>query len=342
MAHRSLLFSDLIRDLLWILFLPSALLWAVGANIRNYFAGQRSFEKTPPHVICVGSIFAGGSGKTPVVEAVVGFLGREKVAIIQRGYRGARTVESEELMGQRTDGVTYYGDEAWQVHARTGARVWVGPKREESISKVGANKIPVAICDDGLQNPSFRKDTKIVVISSRQIKSGAYHLPMGNLRAPPKCISRCDAVVVSGAPRAEKTGFTEVFMRAFPNVPVFNAETRFAGLWDGECPVQNDRPAIAFCGIGDPTGFEQTLKDHCPEVSLERMFANHAQYGEREVNWLATKALDRGVKRLITTDKDWYKVVTKLKSRDLEVVSLRISLDLPDSFWRLIRERVFA
>ncbi len=81
-------------------------------------------------VVSVGSLSAGGAGKTPVVIALAGLLQEAgwTVSVLSRGYgRSGRGVERVSPGAQ--DAARRFGDEPVLIAERTGLPVWVGADR---------------------------------------------------------------------------------------------------------------------------------------------------------------------------------------------------------------------
>jgi tetraacyldisaccharide 4'-kinase len=79
------------------------------------------------------------------------------------------------------------------------------------------------------------------------------------------------------------------------------------------------RPALAFCGIGNPEGFRRTLEGLGVEVRNFRTFPDHHIYSAGDVGELARWAEASGVEFALTTQKD----LVKLRAAMLGLVPLR-------------------
>ena len=108
--------------------LPLAPLYRAVLAIKNRFGGTPETLHWP--VVSVGSISAGGAGKTPVVIALAKMLRARgwDVDVLSRGYgRSGRGVEWVAAMGERA--AERYGDEPVVIARATGIPVWVSGKR---------------------------------------------------------------------------------------------------------------------------------------------------------------------------------------------------------------------
>src|SRR6185312_11737381 len=88
-------------------------------------------KQLPSPVISVGSVSAGGAGKTPVVMMLAGVLRRRgyAVTILTRGFgRAPKTVERVEPYGDPA----WFGDEPILLAQRSGVPVFVGADRYQA------------------------------------------------------------------------------------------------------------------------------------------------------------------------------------------------------------------
>ncbi|MBN2375206.1 MAG: tetraacyldisaccharide 4'-kinase, partial [Sedimentisphaerales bacterium] len=131
--------------------------WAYSLIIRFrnrlYDMGWLKSYKLPVPVICVGNITTGGTGKTPVVEFLGGYLQKRgvKVALLSRGYQAQSGGDNDEIsiLRERLAGVTMVID---SDRVRGGRR---------AIAEHGAE---VLLLDDGFQHRRLKRDLDIVLI----------------------------------------------------------------------------------------------------------------------------------------------------------------------------------
>ena len=167
-------------------------------HLAAYRSGLRKSVRIDAPVVVVGNLTVGGSGKTPLVVALVDALRARgfRPAIVSRGYGG--TQREAAILGDDAD-PGRYGDEAALMRRRTGAPVAVGrnrPRAAQLLVERGAN---VVIADDGLQNPSLARDIEIVVIDGQRRFGNERLLPAGPLREPVERLHRVDFRVCNGA-----------------------------------------------------------------------------------------------------------------------------------------------
>ena len=179
----------------------SKLFAKIAAKRRDDFvSGRLKSEKLPVPVVLVGNIHAGGTGKTPIVAALVSGLQEKgvKVGIISRGYgRKSKAVHVLNAASRAEDA----GDEPLLLFRKTGAPTAVGSSRAEAGRALLAAHpdIGLIVADDGLQHYALRRDVEIAVFPAADTgRTDLDLLPNGNLREPLSRLDSVDAVVVSG------------------------------------------------------------------------------------------------------------------------------------------------
>ena len=185
-----------------LLLKPLSMLFAkIAAKRRDDFvSGRLKSEKLPVPVVVVGNIHAGGTGKTPIVAALVSGLQEKgiKVGIISRGYgRKSKAVHVLNAASRAEDA----GDEPLLLFRKTGAPTAVGSSRAEAGRALLAAHpdIRLIVADDGLQHYALQRDVEIAVFPAADTgRTDLDLLPNGSLREPLSRLDSVDAVVVSG------------------------------------------------------------------------------------------------------------------------------------------------
>ena len=278
-------------------------LWPVSAAYGGIV--ERRFRTASPYrsklpVLCVGNFTMGGAGKTPVALKLASML-REaghKPGFLTRGYGGSE--RGPYLIDSATDGADRVGDEPLLL--AQAAPTVVSRDRSAGarlLETVGADAI---VMDDGFQNPSLEKDFSVAVVDGGAGIGCGHVFPLGPLRARLAFqLGMADAVVILGArDGANLAGLIEQQNQQFRStpLPVFNARI-VPAVADG----LGGRPFLAFCGIGRPDKFFDTLREAGIAVVKSRSFPDHHPYTAADAQSLLAdaKALDAG---LITTEKD--------------------------------------
>ncbi|MFA5664621.1 tetraacyldisaccharide 4'-kinase [Castellaniella sp.] len=166
------------------LLLPLSFLygWLSGIHLRRQ---SRRAWRAPVPVIVIGNILVGGTGKTPLAQALCAYLqsqGRHP-GLISRGY-GTRIGARPHLSIDAQDS-HWLGDEPALLHAATRVPVAVHPRRALAAQALLAAcpEVDVLIADDGLQHRALARDVEIIVQDARGVGNGRL-LPAGPLREP--------------------------------------------------------------------------------------------------------------------------------------------------------------
>ena len=186
------------RGAVSLFFLPLAALFTAASFCRRtlYRYGILRVWRAPVPVVVVGNLALGGSGKTPVVQALVRALQAHGIAVgvVSRGYGGS-AVEATDVAACPDAAVV--GDEPLLLWQTTGAPVVVGRKRAAAAQKLLHNypATQLLLADDGLQHYALARDVEIVVIAADLGLGNGFLLPAGPLREPAARLARADVVL---------------------------------------------------------------------------------------------------------------------------------------------------
>jgi tetraacyldisaccharide 4'-kinase len=187
----------------------------------------------------------------------------------------------------------------------------------------------VLVMDDGLQNPSLRKDLRLVIVDGGYGFGNEHVLPAGPLREPlSRGLARADAFVVIGPDHLDLT------RRLKSRAPVLAA----ALVPDAAARGLAGRRVHAFAGIGRPEKFFATLDAIGALREATHTFADHHPYREAEIARLVAEA-ERAGALLVTTTKDHVRLPPALRARVMPV-AVGLAFEEPAALERLLRAAV--
>ncbi len=303
-----------------LLLLPLEWLFAGLTGLRReaFRRGWLARHHPGVPVVVVGNITVGGTGKTPVVIALVRSLQDRgwNVAVISRGY-GGRATEARPV--QIDDSPEDVGDEALLIAVSTDAPVYVGKDRAAVARLAATNGAQLIVSDDGLQHYRLERDIEIVTMDAGTGFGNGHLLPVGPLREPPRRMASVDFVLErGGAEPATALGFVP---RQFH---------RLHG--DEERPLENPGfgPRVhAIAGIARPARFFDELRKlgFTPE---EHALRDHRPPDRKEIETLRDLPL-------LMTSKDEVKC-----PRDVHADAwvLEMELQFPAGFLQTLHERL--
>lgn len=231
-----------------------------------YSLGWKKPQRLPVPVIVVGNVTVGGTGKTPLVIALVEALRARglKPGVISRGY-GADT-GTPQLLDASADAARV-GDEPLLIRNATDVPVAVGRDRVAAGRLLLAHHdCDVIVADDGLQHYPLFRNVEICVIDGERRFGNGLLLPAGPLREPLSRLATVDFRVCNGA--QARPGEVQMQLVGETAVGVSDpAVSRALGDFSG-------RRAHAVAGIGNPARFFATLRAAGIDV-VEHAFADH-------------------------------------------------------------------
>jgi tetraacyldisaccharide 4'-kinase len=314
--------------------LPLAPLYGAALTVKRrlFQWGWLKQHRLQNPVISVGSVSAGGAGKTPMVLMLARTLRHRDydVKILTRGYKRS---SSNTARVEPFDDAAWHGDEPVLLAQRSGVPVYVGADRYKAgvmaEQAEPSERLVVHLLDDGFQHRRLARDVDIVLLTQADVEDSL--LPAGNLREPLAALAAADVVVLREE-EADSLRSVVAGLSVAQTGPVIWVIRRSLSLGEGGEVALPSRP-FAFCGIARPEGFTKMLAAHGYEPMDTMIFPDHHAYGEGDVQRLLERARQVEANGFVTTEKDAVKLTTELRDH-LEglgpIVVARLSVELLD------------
>ncbi|MBM6549988.1 tetraacyldisaccharide 4'-kinase [Marinomonas ostreistagni] len=286
----------------------------------------QSYQASVP-VIVVGNISVGGTGKSPMVLALVELLKLHGFSpgIVTRGHKRQ---QQDAVLVTPTDEALAVGDEPLMLSRRASCPVAVAPKRVEAIKLLeNTQQVDVIISDDGLQHYAMDRDIEIVMVDAQRGLGNRQLLPVGPLREPAERLEEVDFAFAIGEQFPLKLA-TPSFC-----APLELSELRKVADSQQTMPLQIlAQPSWqVVAGIGNPQRFLQSLKQHGLSPDAEQLlYSDHHDYTRSDLS---------DAKRVVMTEKDAVKVEAFAKPED-DWWFVAAKLPLPDSFTAPLIEKL--
>jgi 3-deoxy-D-manno-octulosonic-acid transferase len=288
-----------------------AKLWVAVGRVKRRRDLVRQF-RLPLPVVSVGGITIGGAGKTPITNYIAGALRDRghRPAILTRGYRRRTPARAVILPAGADVSPALTGDEA-QIFLRSGiCPVGIGADRAETGQLLLQHHDADAfLLDDGFQHARLHRDVDLVVIDGLLPFGLRHTVPLGRLRESLEALKRADALLVTRADNDMRFRYICGELRRFnETAPMFRIFTRPRQWRLCQQRLTVDKlPAkrvAAFCALGNPQGFWNTLAKLGLEVVFRWNFPDHHSYQPTELRRIASQAVALGAEVLVTTEKD--------------------------------------
>lgn len=288
---------------------------------RFYDAGFIKHYKPEIHTIGVGNLIAGGAGKTPLIEYLVGLLlqNQMKLATLSRGYK--RKTKGF-LIADAQSTAEDIGDEPLIYKTKYPVEVVVDANRVEAVKKIEKfeNRPDLVLLDDVFQHRAIKCGITILVTEFGNPFFNDVLLPAGRLREHKPGMKRADVIVVTKTP--EKT--TPIELRNFLKdiKPLAYQQVFFSYLKYGEMYSINKASqkinaekniynfhVMAITGIANAAPMITYLKEFAEDV-YHFPFDDHHEYIPKELEDIQRyyEQLNKSHKIIVTTEKDFMRL----------------------------------
>src|SRR5436190_18904930 len=194
------MFSNWFLKSFRILLLPFSIIYWLIVWIRNFFYNTKILRSSSfgLPIICVGNLSVGGTGKSPMVEFLIGHLkDKFKLATLSRGYK--RKTTGYALANENTTSLDI-GDEPMLFHQKfPGVPVAVGEERLVAIPQLLHDRpgTQVIVLDDAFQHRAVNAGLNILLTDCGNLFTRDFYLPTGDLRDLKSGYKRADIIVVT-------------------------------------------------------------------------------------------------------------------------------------------------
>lgn len=334
--------SSQLQDFCWILFLPLSWLFIF---VSRALISRRSKRRFSVPVISVGNLNLGGTGKSPLVVAIANYFSPQPVAIVSRGYRGKLSHRGGMVDRLAESGASWFGDEPWMISQNTTADVFIGADRTRSFENYQIeSKYKVAILDDGFQHRQIARNVDIVLLPSSENPWSSKAVPLGELRENFTSLERATHILVyeDGNPKGDRQLETGFISSLNPNAKVFPVKRSLKDLVHKHGQLQSKEGIHwgAFCGIAHPERFESDLSKKV-SLSFFKAYPDHFSYSPSRIRRLMGLAQKQDVNALVTTEKDYVKLIGLLNHVSLPLFVAIPDYEVPGEFWDSLEGAVF-
>lgn len=302
-GHASGAGASVARLLLAMLSWPYSLV----VRLRNglFSLGVLRARKVGAVVISVGNLTTGGTGKTPLVVWLCQSIRQKgcRCAILTRGYRMQKGGLSDEpaVLAARCPDVS----------------VVVNPDRVAGANQaIGTDAAQVLVLDDGFQHRRLARDVDIVAVDATAPFGYGRLLPAGLLREPVSGLRRAHAVVITRSDQVSEPSLLQIESRIRQINPqaviaaAVHAPVGAASHGDAEIGLEElrGRKVFAFCGLGNPQAFFDTIRRMGCSLVGSVGFDDHHPYSDQCLRRICGQARDCRTDFILTTHKDWTKI----------------------------------
>ena len=327
------------RFLIYIL-LPIQIIYSAIIFVRNRLYNKKILKtyKMEPHIISIGNIKNGGTGKTPLVEYISKIFKEHDVAILSRGY--GRHTKGFILAQEKTKHAFYIGDESSQLYNKLkNTTIATDTNRINGVKQLLKHnpKLDIIILDDGYQHRKLHRDVNILLTEYDKLLTKDRLMPIGSLREHKTEIKRADIVVITKCPEnitkkminsvkkelklndKQKIYFSIIKQHIFIDTDSFKAYT-----------PKLQTKHLLITGIENPIKLLDFLSNS--KVNYTHInFSDHYNFKTSDIKkFIKIKAEKKLSKYLLLTEKDYYRLSEshkKILKQHFKLIYIQIEID---------------
>ena len=280
-------------------------------QLFSYFSKIKSPKKFQIPIICVGNIYLGGTGKTPLameIYKITKLLGKNP-AFVKKKY-------------------DYLEDEIKML--KKSGKVFVNKKRIKAIELLINEKNDLAILDDGFQDFTIEKKFSILCFNQKQWIGNGLIIPSGPLREKFSALNRAQCVVINGK---KDTEIEEKIYKVNLKMQIYYSNFKLINI-----NKFKDKKIVAFAGIGNPSNFFDLLKENNLNVLNKISFPDHYQFSKNDLDKLILESNNQNA-ILVTTEKDYCRINESYKN-NIECAEVELEINNKDKFIELLKKNI--
>ena len=289
-----------------IIVFPISLLIQLLSYLKNITIKTKHYSIP---VICIGNIYLGGTGKTPLcieLYNILKKLGKNPVFIRKKH----NTYKDEKKLLEQIGSV--YEDS----------------NRINALENAIQNKFEIAIMDDGFQDFSVKKDFSIICFNEKQWIGNGLTIPSGPLREKLIALNRANCVVINGK---KNTNIENKISEKNKSINIFYTKYITENINNFK-----DKKIICFAGIGNPENFFDLLKVNKINILEQIKFPDHYDYSKKELEDLVKKAKENNA-ILLTTEKDYLRINEEYR-KNINCLKIKVEIENENEFIEQIKK----
>ena len=292
------------RSLMSIILFPITFIVLIIIFIKQKIHKEIKFNIP---VLCIGNIYVGGTGKTPLSI----FLAKElknlkiKPVIIKKFYKNH---EDEHLLIKKKN------------------IPLISNVRRDKAILLAENEFNLAILDDGFQDYKIVKNMSIICFHHKQLIGNGYVFPSGPLRESINSINRAQIAIINGDKNIK---FESKLLKINSNIKIFYSKYKLINQEKFE-----NKDILAFAGIGNPNNFFDLLSSEGLKIKHTISYPDHYNFQKEEILKII-KYAQKNKYTILTTEKDYLRI-EKYKLPEINFCGIDLNILKKEELLKLI------
>tara|TARA_B100000963_G_scaffold271031_1_gene239226 strand:+ start:3309 stop:4238 length:930 start_codon:yes stop_codon:yes gene_type:complete len=289
-----------------LILLPITLIVLTVIFFKKKFSKEKKFSIP---IICIGNIYLGGTGKTPLSILICEELRslNKSPVIIKKFYEN----QNDERLLIKNRNIPLISEK----------------RRDQAILKA-INNYDLAVLDDGFQDYNIRKDMNILCFHENQLLGNEQVFPSGPLRESINSIKRAQAVIINGKKNLK---FENKLLNIKENIKIFYSRYNILNQ-----QIYKNKNILAFAGIGNPKNFFGLLTSNGFNLKDTISFPDHYEFKKREIEKIVKKAQNNDY-TILTTEKDYLRIA-KYDFEEINFCKVNLEIIQKEKFLKFITE----
>jgi len=281
-------------------------------SLLNFIKNLNTKEKFNIKSICVGNIYVGGTGKTPLSIKIREILKNKfKIVFIKKKY--INQSDEQNLLKKR-------------------GKLICAENRSVGLKMAIRQKFDLAILDDGLQEKTIKHDLTIACFNSSSKIGNGLLIPAGPLREKLSNLKYYDAIFLNGVKNDQM--FKRKIKKINENIKIFEAKYEILNLKN----LNRKKKYLIFSGIGTPEEFEKTLKQNKFNFSKHLIFPDHYNFSFDDIKKIKEAAKNKGLS-ILTTEKDYLRLKKQYK-KDINYAKIDLNIKNLKNFSKFLNSKL--
>jgi len=268
----------------------------------NSFLQKQNRRKLKLKAICIGNIYLGGTGKTPLAHKIFQDLKNNRKCCVLKKFNKNQDDEIKMLRQKTT--------------------LFTPKTRLSGLLHAEKNGFDTVILDDGMQDYSFNKYKSILCIKSDVGFGNEFMIPAGPLREPLSSIKNYNIALING----NKCELIEKKLRKIHKDII---------IFYSKYTIQNkakflNKKFLAFSGISNNDSFFRLLKFNNLDIKLTKSFEDHHSFTNHEIEYLLNICNQQKL-NIITTEKNYHGIPRQYKDK-ISYIKLKLEINNFEKF----------
>lgn len=289
------------KNFFTVLLIPLSLITWIYIILKKTFIQKVKFNIP---VICVGNIFIGGTGKTPLSIHIARKLSEngKNPAIVRKYYKSHK--DEHKMI------ISYY------------YKLILNLNRSKGIYEALEKGYDAVILDDGFQDYKIKKNLSIICFNSNQLIGNGYLFPSGPLRESLGSLRNADILIINGD---RSLNFEQKILKIQKDLKIYYSNYKPLNIQEFK-----NKKLLVISGIGNPENFFKILKDNQMNIQKKMVYPDHYEFTKNEMLKI-TEYAKKNDFQIVMTEKDYYKI-KDFSLENIKYLKVKLEIEKEEEF----------